>query len=110
MKLEVKPLLHGFMVIWGTNSKAARYTVSLYIKNSSKKTLIDTFEVGREKGYCSFTNLALLSSEGKKTHYFVEVKAEDREGKTIETASHLCLIDYLHNNAHYGLMLKKESE
>lgn len=49
MKLEVKPLLDGFMAIWGTNSKAARYTVSLYIKNSSRKTLIDTIEVGREK-------------------------------------------------------------
>ncbi len=110
MKLEVKPLLNGFMVIWGTNSKVARYTVSLYIKNSSRKTLIDTFEVGREKGYCSFTDLALLSSEGKKTHYFVSVKSEDREGKVIEEATHLCLINYFANNASFGLYMKKEAE
>lgn len=132
MEISVNGLINGLMVYWEKVPNATRYFVYLYVVDFTKEQgkdkyghniqiykenkciEIDCEEIPRNKSFFSFTNLAYLSKvvyswqqparvEVAK-NYYVEVRAEDREGNIIDTSGKVCgLIQYyLRNGEHWG--------
>lgn len=108
MKLTCKPLMNGIMAYWSGVKDAARYNVLLYINDS----VISVRTNERTELYCTFSGLAAIdgttrneiSSAGTNARggsfygyaiaapqhsgydYYVQVKAEGRDGKILDVS------------------------
>ena len=106
--LYCKPLINGIMAYWTAVETASHYNVKLYVNNQVISTRVNE----RTELYCTFTGLApidgitssiIKSSLRGITHvvgggyssgpqpsgldYYIEVEAEDRTGRIIETST-----------------------
>ena len=107
MNLVCKPIFQGIMAYWNGNKNAASYTIKLFINNRVISQRINE----RTELYCSFTGLAPIDGITKTlssrlsiagfrgfennglADYYVQVEAEDRNGKIIDKTDKVkCLV------------------